>query len=109
MRPEWAPRAHFPVRIIDSLLVRAADDAVRHDDRLDSVPSYKFQYLAGDDRVCPNVRLLGEPPLQDAWLGVLLNHNPNRYFAGALVIRPIERNRCGRKTLKTMPGLLLQR
>jgi len=37
MRPEWALRAYGPFRIIGSLFMRAADDAVRHHDRFDSV------------------------------------------------------------------------
>src|SRR3954447_19551159 len=37
MGPEWAMRAYGPFRIIGSLFMRAADDAVRHHDRFDSL------------------------------------------------------------------------
>ncbi len=57
--------------IVRALFVGAADDAVRHDNRLGTVLTKEGEDLFGDGRVLPNVCLLREPTLQRFRFGVL--------------------------------------
>jgi len=107
MRPERALRAYFPIRIIDSLFMRATDDTIRHYDRLGCVTLNEFENLKLDRWIFPNVAFFGEQALHDG-LGALSGHNSNCYFAGSLVIRSVESDCGDRVALKATPGLFLQ-
>lgn len=52
-----------PVRIIDSLFVRAADDTVRHCNGHRAVTPDEFKDRLRDSRIGPNIPIVGEPPL----------------------------------------------
>ena len=71
VRPEWALRAHQRFRIVDPLLTWTGDDAVRHDDRLDSVNRHKLENLACNHGIAPNVVIFGEPTFQGDRFGAL--------------------------------------
>jgi len=92
-RPEGALRAGLSLGVIDTLLMWAAYDSIRHDDRYGAMIPHEPEDVATNDRICPNVALLGEPTFPGDRLGVLRGHNPNCNFAGAFVIRPVERDR----------------
>jgi hypothetical protein len=87
----------------------AAYDSIRHDDRYGAMIPHEPEDVATNDGICPNVALLGEPTFHGDRLGVLRGHNTNRNFAGAFVIRPVERDRRDRIAPKATPCLLLQR
>jgi hypothetical protein len=109
VRPERALRANQSFGVIDTLLIWAAYDSIRHDDRYGAMIPHEPEDVATNDRICPNVVLLGEPTFQGDRLGVLRGHNTNCNFAGALVIRPVERDRCDRIAPKATTCLFLQR
>ena len=109
VRPERALRADLSFGVIDTLLMWAAYDSIRHDDRYGAMIPHEPEDVATNDRICPNVALLGEPTFQGDRLGVLRGHNTNRNFAGAFVIRPVERDRRDRIAPKATTCLLLQR
>ncbi len=108
VRPERALRADLSFGVVDPLLMRAAYDPIRHDYRFGSMIPHELEDLATNGRICPNVALLGEPTFQGDRLGVLSGHNPNCDFAGAFVIRPVERDGRDRIAPKATTCLSLQ-
>ena len=109
VRPKRALRADLSFGVIDPLLMWATYDSIRHDDRYGAMIPHEPEDVATNGRICPNVALLGEPTFQSDRLGVLRGHNPNCDFAGAFVIRPVERNRRDRIAPKATTCLFLQR
>ena len=108
MRPERTLGADLAIWVIFSFFMRATDNAVRHDDRLDIVVLHESEDVVADGRVFANVALLVEPPLQHTRFGVLRFHDPRCDFAGARVIGAVERDGGCRIATKAAAGLLFQ-
>ena len=70
MRPEWTLRARSPFRIIDSLRMWAADDLIRHYDRLGAAALDEFTNFERHRGICAHVSVFGKPPLQIFRLGI---------------------------------------
>jgi hypothetical protein len=79
MPPERALGADLPVGVVNPLLMRAADDSIRHNDGFDSMILDEPQDVGSNGRVCPSVALLGEPTFH-CRLGTLRLNNSNRDF-----------------------------
>ena len=109
VRPEWASWAGLSFWIIDPLLVWAADDTIRHNDRFSSMILHEPEDLGSNDRICPNVVLFGEPALQCSRLGILRVQNGNRDFAGACIVGPVESDSRDWITTKATACLPFQR
>ena len=107
--PEWTLRTILSVGVIDPLLVRAAYNSIRHDDRLGSMIPHEPEDIASNGRIGPNVALLGEPAFQCSRLRTLRIQNRNRDFARAFVIGTVERDRCDRIATEAPASFLLQR
>src|SRR4051794_21952400 len=71
VRPERALRAGLSFGVIDTLLMWAAYDPIGHDNRYGAMIPYEPEDVATNDRICPNIALLGEPTFQGDRLGVL--------------------------------------
>jgi len=106
--PEWALWAHLPFVVVDPLLMRAAYDSIGHDDRFGTMIPYKLEDLAGNNRICSDVALLGEPTLQCTGLGPLCVHDRNGRFARPFVVRAVKRDRCDWIATKATASFLLQ-
>src|ERR1017187_3044220 len=81
--PEWTLRARLSLRVIDPLFMRAAYDSIRHDDRFGSMIPHEPEDVASNDRIRPNIVLLGEPTFQCSGLGGLGVKKRNRRFPRA--------------------------
>ena len=75
----WTP---FPF-VIDAFLVRAAHDAVSHDDRKGALDLDELKYLAGDGHVRAHVAGFYLPVPHLARLGVLGTDDAHGNFGGA--------------------------
>src|ERR1017187_7378479 len=106
--PEWTLRAGLSLRVIDPLFMRAAYDSIRHDDRFGSMIPHEPEDVASNDRIRPNIVLLGEPTFQCSRLGALRVKNRNRGFARAFVVGTVERDSRDRITSKAVTSFLSQ-
>jgi len=109
MCPERAPRADLSIGVINSLFMRAANDPIRDDDRFDGMFLHEPEDAVADDRVHPNVSVLGEPALHGSRVLTLRVHNPNRDFARARVVGTVERDGRGRIATEAPASFLFQR
>ena len=109
MRPERTLRAGLAVGVIDPLLMRAADDPVRHDNRFGALLQHEPEDIAANGRIGPNVALFGEQALQYRRLGTLRVHNRHHDFARPLVIGTVERDGRHRIATEAAASLLFQR
>ena len=107
MRPERALGADGPIRVIRSLLVRTADDTIRHYNRLGPATLYELKDLEAYCWIGANVSVFDEPPL-NVRIAILFGDNTNRYFAGSLIIRSVERDSGNWVAPKTMASLLFE-
>src|SRR5215207_3726605 len=84
-RPKKTLRTDFAVWIVDSLLVRATDNAVHHPHRTHPLLSKESCYLCHHLLVCPDVAGIDEPPSYDSVRIGRLNY-ARSYLGGAAIV-----------------------
>jgi hypothetical protein len=62
--------------------MRAADDVIRHCNRLGAVTPDEFKNRLPDRGIGPNIPVFGEPPLQNVRIATLLTQNPTATLPG---------------------------
>src|SRR5882762_4471973 len=105
--PKLASRTPFAF-VVDSLLVRAADDAVRHNHRQRSMLLDKFQYLPGDDGIVTDVATIHRPVVHLSHVGVLRRHDADSDFRRFAQVGAVERNRRNWPAAHSLPRFLAQ-
>jgi hypothetical protein len=105
--PEFADGTPFSF-VVNSFLVWAADDAIRHDDRQDAMALYEVQDLLRDGWICPHVAVLHFPVPHLAWLGGLGRHNADCDLGRLAQVRAVERDGCDRSATHSLPGFFPQ-
>src|SRR5271166_5988666 len=103
--PELADRAPFSL-VINSLLVRAADDAVARHDRQHTMRHDEFQDLLRDGWVGTNVANFDLPVAQLLGFRMLGWHHAHNNLGGLAQVRTVECDCCNGPTPHALPGLL---
>lgn len=107
--PERTLGTELALRIVGSLLMGAADDAICHDDRLGTVLTDEGKDLFSDGWVSSNIAIVREPTFERVGFGVLRGNDADRYLASELIAWTVERDRGHGVATKSSTGLLLER
>src|SRR5260221_7210193 len=108
MDPEGTLRTDCAIRIVDALLVRAAEDFLFCDHGLNASGAEELEYLAADLRVLSNIALVGEQS-RHFRIGALGPNDSDGYLAGSCVVRTVESDSGYRITAEPAACLLGQR
>jgi hypothetical protein len=109
VRPKRALRTDLAVGIVDSFLVRTADDAVGHDDGLGTVLADEAKNRFSDGWVSSHIEIVGEPTFERVGFGVLRGNDADGDLAREFIAWAVERDRGDWVAAETSASLLLER
>jgi hypothetical protein len=95
--------------VVDTFLVRAADDAVGHDHGASLMLAKEGLDLLADDRVAAYIDVFGEPAFEQVGRIALVGDNRDGNLGGQVRSRAIEGNRRDRVAPESAPSTLRQR
>ena len=93
-------RALLAFGVVNPFFMGTADDAVRHDDRLNRVLADERQNLRLDSRFVTDIAV-GEPPLHMVRVFTLTQKNTDRDLAGVVGVGTVKRNGRDRVSAKS--------
>ena len=106
--PVGALRARFSGRIVNALLVGAANNAIGGSDGFDAMFFQEGDYLRADVAIDAYVNVLGEPTLHRVRLRMFIADNGDNDFGGKIGGRAIAGDRGDGKTAKSPSRFFLQ-
>lgn len=101
-------RARFSGRIVNALLVGAANNAIGGSDGFDAMFFQEGDYLRADVAIDAYVNVLGEPTLHRVRLRMFIADNGDNDFGGKIGGRAIAGDRGDGKTAKSPSRFFLQ-
>ena len=102
--PEGTARACGADRVVNAFLMRAADDATRHNDRPNPMRFAERHNGSTNRWVTADVQLAGMPALKGRRVGVLALSNARHSFRGQFVRRAIKGDRRQGISAETPPS-----
>src|SRR5258707_67630 len=105
--PEFTNRTPFAL-VVDALLVRATDDAIRHRNGQHAVLFHEFQNLPRYAGVAADVAMVDFPVAHLRHLRVLERHDSHSDLRRLAQVRTVERNRRHRPPSHALSGFLAQ-
>ena len=106
--PKRALGAGLALRIVDTFLVRASDDAIRDHDGKYAMLTEEARNLIADNGVVPDVGSFGEPALEQIWLVACVRHDGDSDLRGQIRSGPIEGDCRDGIASESAPGFLRQ-
>ena len=106
--PIGALRAALSFGIVDSLLMRAAQNAIRRYHRFGPVKPDEMNDGLIDCGIVANILLIGKPALKVSRLATFVGNQRRDYLAGMRVVRPVVSHGGQRISLKALLAFLAE-